>query len=477
MSRALPIALLAALALLLAGCGGTASTTGAVASDVAELVPADAQLVLALATDPEGEQWRRTAALLDRFPGKSALAEQLHEALSEEGLSLEGDVLAALGDETYVVVLGTSEEDGVVLTQPRDRAKLAELLRESDEPPVTRELNGWTLIADDEQLLAEFGEDGDRLADADWFRDAQDRVEGDALVTILGNGSLVEEARGEATGDCAPAGSVELEYFTGTLTAEEDGLRLLFAASTSGEGADDLVDDGSLLEHVPSGAILYLGAPGFDAAGLGLADQLRCALGGSGAPDAENLLGISYEDVLDLFAGGFALSVRPDTLVPAVSLLLEPEDEARAIRVLDSLVERAGGFFDAEARPRAVGDVEARELTLGPVTILYGGADGRVVITTSESGFDALTGDGGSLEDDGGFRDAREAAGAGDDAQVFGYVDLEQVLALLTMVAAFADEEIPAEVRANLEPLESVLAWGDTSDPSEPEFGLFVALR
>ena len=477
MTRFAPIALLAALALLLAGCGGNdATNAAAVAGEVAEIVPADVQLVFAVETDPESEQWRRADELLDRFPGKDELFEAFGDGLSREGLSFGGDVLPALGDETYVVLRDVSDDEVVLITKPRDPEKLAELLRESDEPSATREVDGWTLVAESEAILDAFGEDGDRLADADWFADAQDRVEDDALVTMLVNGAAAQKASEASIPErCRSAEQGELDYAVGTLTAEEEGLRMLFAAS--GEGAEELVGDETLLEHVPAGAIVYLGSPGFGAAGTALADQLRCALDAGGGLDAEAVLGTSLEDVLDLFAGGLAAWVRPAALIPEISVLLEPEDDARAVELLDTLVERAGGFLGVEASPRRVGDVEARELRVGPVTILYGAGDGRLVVTTAASGFESLSGDGGSLEDDEAFRDARDAAGIGDDAEVYAYVDLDRVVELLTAVAAFSEESVPDEVRANLEPLDTVVAWGDLGDPNEPEAGVFLAIR
>jgi hypothetical protein len=476
-SRLLPLALLAALALLLSGCGGeTSSNAAAVSADVAELVPADAQLVLALETDPESEQWRRAEALLDRFPGKQALFGELSSDLSDEGISFEDDVLPAVGDQTYVVIGDVHAKDSVLITQPRDPAKLAELLRKSDEPSATRELNGWTLVAENDEALAAYGQDGEKLADADWFADAQDRVAEEALVTMLVNGPAVQRAAEAAgSGRCATIEQGELDYAVGTVTAEDDGVRLLLAAS--GEGAEELVGENTLLEHVPSGALVYLGAPGLDATRLGLTDQLRCALDAGAPIDPEALLGTSLEDVLDLFAGGLAAWVRPAALIPEVGLLLEPEDAERAVEVIDTLVERGGGFFDVEATTTQVGDIEARELRVGPVIIRYGAGDGRVVITTATSGFDALTGEGGSLEDDEAFRDAREAAGVGDDAEVFAYADIDRLVELVTTLAAFGDSDLPAEVEANLEPLESVVAWGDLTDPNEPEAGVFLAIR
>lgn len=480
MSRRLaaPLFLLTVLAVLLSGCGGSEQTAASSASDVAAIVPSEVPLLLAFETDPESEQWQQVEALLERFPGKDRLLGELRDGLEQEGISVEGDVLPALGDETYLAFLDL-EDDGkfVLITKPRDPETLEQLLSEADEPSVTRELDGWTLVAESDAAFEGFGGEGERLADADWFVDAQDRVEEAALVTLYANGEALRGAfqASTAPGCEAPEQQGELDFAVGTLAARDDGLRLLFDAA--GEGAAELVGDETLLAHVPTGVLAYLGAPSFDVAGLGLSDQLRCALDSAEAPDAERLLGVSYDDVLDLFAGGFAFYVRPASIIPEVTLLLEPEDEARAIETLDALAETVSGFLDAQVGTRRVGEIDARTLELGPVTILYGGGDGRVVVTTAPGGLDALAHDGDSLEDDESFRDAKEAAGVGDDAEVYAYLDLHGLVDLLGTVTAFSGEDVPPEVQANLEPLESLVVWGDVSDPDEPELGLFLEIR
>ena len=65
----------------------------------------------------------------------------------------------------------------------------------------------------------------------------------------------------------------------------------------------------------------------------------------------------------------------------------------------------------------------------------------------------------------------------GDDAQINAYLDLQGLIELLGTVSAFSDEGVPPEVQANLEPLESLIVWGDVSDPDEPELGLFLGIR
>jgi len=474
MARTFAVLVLTALAVLLAGCGGSENTAATGAAEVAGIVPADVPVLLAFETDPESEQWRQAEQLLGRFPGKDKLFDELSRELSDEGISVEADLLPALGDDTYLAFLDLDEgDDVVVITKPRDPQKLEQLLEEADEPSVTRVVDGWTLVAESEGVLDRFGAEGDRLDGSEWFEAAQGRLEDDALVTLYANGPALQQASApEGCETPEPAG--ELEFAVGTLVAQDDGLRMLFEAA--GEGAADLVGDETLLAHVPARALAYLGGPSFDAAGFGLSGQLRCALDDAGAPDVERVLGVPYDDIVDLFAGGFAFYTGPGLLIPELTLVLEPEDEARALATLDELAGTASGFF-GETGKRRVGEIDARELQVGPVTILYGGGDGRVVVTTAPDGFDALRDDGDSLEDDERFRDTRDGAGVGDDAQINAYLDLQGLIELLGTVSAFSDEGVPPEVQANLEPLESLIVWGDVSDPDEPELGLFLGIR
>jgi hypothetical protein len=468
-----------AFALLVAGCGGSTSvSSGSSAGEVSGIVPADVSVLVAFETDRGSEQWQRADELLSKFPGRQRLLDALRDGLADEGVDLEDDVIPALGDETYLAFLDVEVDGGnvVALTRPRDKEKLEELLRESDEQLVTREVEDWTLVADSEALLDRFTSSGERLEDADWFAAAQARVEEDALVTFFVNGPAIYDGLRDAVPDeCdLPEEYGKLDYAAGTLAAEEDGVRLRFAAE--GGGVEDLLQGESLLSQVPAGAFAYLGAPGFDTARLPLGAQLRCGLDSQSLPDVERALGVSFDDVLDLFAGGFAFYVRSATIVPEVTLLLAPEDDKRAIETLDELAKTVAGLAGTEVTFPPVDGIAAREIDLGPVSILYGAGDGKVVLTTASAGFDALTGDGGGLEDDDAFRDARDAAGVGDGDEVFVYLDLRELVQLAEILAGLAEEDVPAEVTENLEPLESFIAWGDLRDPNNIELGAFLGI-
>ena len=473
------VALLCALvALLVAGCGGTnTSGSGSSAAEVAGLVPASAPLLIALETDPESEQWKQADDLVSRFPGKQRLLDEVRKGLAQEGMDLQQDILPALGDETYIAVLDFDEGDVVGITKPRDKDKLAELLRESDESTVTREVDGWTLIAETEEVLDSFEAESEKLEGADWFDAAQGRVEEDALVTLFANGPAIQDALAKASPDGCDLSEAygKLDYAAGTLAAEKDGFRMRVAAA--GDGIEDLIKGESLLSQIPTGAFAYLGSPGFDSSQFSLGDQLRCGLDAEELPDVEQQIGASFDEIFDLFAGGYGVYVRSATLIPEVTLLLAPEDEARAVETLDGLAKTLAGLADTEVEFKRVGETDARELNFGPVSVLYGAGDGKVVLSTAAAGFDALTGQGDKLKDDDAFRDAREAAGVGDGDDIYAYFDLSQLTELVERLARFADQDVPPEVGANLEPLGSFLAWGDLSDPDNIEFGAFLAIR
>lgn len=472
--------LLAVGALTVAGCGGSETTAGSSAAEIAGIVPASAPLLLAFETDPESEQWQQADELLSRFPGKQRLLDEVRKGLAEEDVDLDAELVPALGDETYLAVLDFEGggDNVVFLTQPRDEQKFAELLRKSDEPTETRTVDGWTLVAESVAALDRVEAAGDKLEDADWFLGAQERVEGDALVTLYANGAAIHDA----LRDAQPAGCElsedfgKLEYAVATLAAESDGVRAWVAAK--GDGAQELVSGDSLLSLVPAGAFAYLGSPGFDTERFGLAAQIRCALEAEGGlPDVERELGVSFDDLIDLFAGGFALYLRTAALIPEVTLLLAPEDEARAVETLDKLAEKAAALGGFEVERKRVGEIEARELSFGPVSILYGTGDGRVVVTTTRAGVEALSGEGDKLEDEEGFRSIREDAGVGDGDDVFAYFDLRDLAELVDRFAGFADQDLPPEVEENLEPLSGFIAWGDLSDPNDAEGGAFLAIR
>jgi hypothetical protein len=195
---------------------------------------------------------------------------------------------------------------------------------------------------------------------------------------------------------------------------------------------------------------------------------------------AEGLLGVSLEeDVLPLLSGEGAVYLRAGAPVPEVTLVTEIEDEENALDTLDKIVEFAGGFEPRLRNPTTVeiDGVEARELPIDPpVSLYYAAFDGLLVVTTSQEGIVALRQDSDRLSDSEAFDDALDRAGVPDETQGFGYVDLASAVALFLSFGSAAGEEIEPEAQAFLDPLQSLVFYGD-SDDETASFTLFVGVE
>jgi Protein of unknown function (DUF3352) len=450
--------LLALLVLLAAGCGP--SSSGGPAG--AEVAPAGAQLFVSVATDFDSEEWRQAEEVLGRFPdGDKAVGFFLRE-LGLENTDLREDLEPALGPETDVVVLDFTD-DGVAvgLTQPEDKAKLDQVLAELDEELVTREIDGWTAFSDSAANLNRFESEQAEgtLAGSDVYEDAMAEVDREALVQVFMNGEGVETP--------FPGGQVPTGAFS--LGAEEGGVRLEGFLDSGEEAAGFLGENfaAELPEVVPAGAIVYAGANDLEGTFSAFRDMLAEAMPEFDRDLArvEHELGVSLEeDVFPLFAGETALYVRPGLFIPEVTLLTEVEDEAAAMTTLDSLVEGLAGYL-----PEASGAVEveiagvaAKEIPIAPpIALYYAAFDGRLVVTSSKDGIASLREDGDRLADDEDFRNALEEAGMPEETNGFAYVDLEDAIPYVLGFAEQTGDEVPPLMRANLEPLQQLVVYGE----------------
>src|SRR6185312_10082827 len=101
--------LVAALALVLAGCGGT---TGP-GSGGADFVPASAPLYLAINTDLGSSQWDTVNELANKFPDKQKAIDSIKQQLTKNGLDWDEDVKPALGPELDLVMLDFNHPDDI----------------------------------------------------------------------------------------------------------------------------------------------------------------------------------------------------------------------------------------------------------------------------------------------------------------------------------------------------------------------------
>jgi hypothetical protein len=469
-----------ALAVALAGCGG-GDDSAAGGDSAATIAPATAVAYATINTDVDSDQWEQADELLQRFPGRAELLDFLRESLSQEGVDWENEVKPALGPTIELVALGfeTFDQDVVGLAKPKDETKFKQLLEEGDDPVVVRKLDDWTIFADSEATLDRFeqAQGEGSLADQEDFEELMAELPEEALAKAW----LDTSAAAEAVGRLSGAGPLP-QSFVGTpvaaaaaLEATEDGARLLARFRNTDVDVEG-VDFGELSELVPSDAYAFLNFHGQDGQ-LKVTELLRDVPAAEAAiGEAERAIGVTLEDVATLFNKEMVLWVRPSAIIPEVTLVLEVEDEAAAEATVDRIVSAAGNLTPLERRPRQIGDVDATEIDLGEVDLLYATIDGKLVVTTQRSGIEAAAGGEDRLVDEGRYKDTVEAAGVTDDENVVLWVDIASVLGLVETAAGMADESIPRDVRDNLEPLNAVVF---SQEPlfEEGTMRLFLSVR
>lgn len=487
MSRCSPLrpaalALLLAASLMAAGCGSSkeqaAPAAGGTPPSGASIVPASALAFVSLNTDMGSDQWQKAGALLDRFPGKDKVVRSLLEsAFESNGVSWEADVKPALGPEVDVVVLPppSAGQDPVVvgLIQPADRAKLEQLAKKGSSPPVLGEAGGWTVIADKQSGLEAFtgARGGSSLADSDSFKTAMAGLPAESLVSgYVDVGAILKLAAAtgqdlsgfeQATALVGKPGPVSF-----AVSARDDGILAVGTFALQG-GPKTANYAAKLPSEVPADAIAYVSFSNL----TGALETALDALGKSQPSldqqlaQAESFLGLSVrDDLLPLFSQEGALVVAPGTPIPAVSLVLQVGDEQKALAVVDKLAGLAGGFGGGLPSSAEVAGVQAKELSVGPVSLYYAAFDGKLVVTSASQGISGLRDTGAKLADAPGFRAAAEAAGMPEETAGFAYVDLKSAVRLGEDYARLAGTTIPPDVSANLEPLRSLLYYGRYED-------------
>ena len=470
--RAAWITLLATLAFAAAGCGG--EDIGAGQASGAEILKAGALVYWEMESDPDSGQWQQAEELLKRFPdGEKWIAELKKELESEEGVTWEGDVKPALGDQVAVAVYAKSMTDVSVvgMTNPEDPEKTVALVKKLDEgetedgPTFSRVIDDWVVISDKQASIdsALKGEGGQSLADAEGFKNGMAELPEDALSRVYFDPAAALDAFGGADAETTKAlrmfGLDKLDFAGAWAKARDDGVEL--AGAVRGEGADKLLGTGTsyaskLLERVPADAFAF-----YSIQGAGLTQQFEALssnpLYSMALRQAESELGIKIDEIVQLFDGEVAFYAAPGAPIPALTLLLEADDPAQARqtadRLLRTLAQREGG--------EVTEDGGVTTANFDGFTVNLGSLEGALVLTTSKRAIEELASSGEKLADSDRFGKALDAAGAPDDYTGLLYTDLAEAVELAMGYADAAETNVPPEVSSNLKPLRSLVVYGE----------------
>ncbi len=459
MNRAALLVLLASVLLPVAGCG-EGSSPGAAGASIA---PASSQVFVSVDTSFDSASWNSGRELLGKFPDGDRAVEWILGELDGQGVDFEGDVKPALGPETDFVALDVTGEAKVVgLTQPDDRAKFDALLAKSAQPLVSREIDGWVAFSDSDANLDEFERlqaDGTLEGDSD-YQQVTGEVTDDGIAHVYVAGQAFDSTPlAGLFGSDAPSLAFSLD-------PQEDGIHIEGAASPA---TGDLFSDefsAELPGEVPAGAFLYAGANDLERQLGTLRDILAEAAPGieRDIGRAEAQIGVSLdEDVFPLFSAESALYLRPGFPIPEATIVTQVDDEQGALAVLDKLAGEVSEYYGtAELHSVDIDGVQAKELAVNQLfSVFYAAFDGKLVVTTSREGIADLRADDGRLADDEAFKHATEAAGMPDETTGLLYVDLDQALPTLTGLMGLGGQAIPDWLDRNLEPLQSLVLYGE----------------
>lgn len=453
-------AVLATLAIAVAaGCGGKEGGPPGERASGAQVVPASTAFLLRLNTDFESEQLAALENLSERFP----VLKQALESLGDGDVTLD-ELKAALGPELDLLALDRTdfdEEAFLGLTQPKDEAAFRALLERQDEPPVVEEIDGWQVFADERETIDRFKNErrGGALAGDERFQEATGGLPEDALATLFIDGEALQEAvkeqREDGFREAVLSGLERLRWVSAAVAVEEHGLGVELRVGAEGIEARPYASE--LVSEVPADALLFLSFKGLDEPleDLLANEELQKLLG-----PARQLLGETLEEVVALFEGELALYARPGTPLPEVTLVLKTPDVERDLATLDRLAGLVALATKKTPEETEVAGVTAKRLDFDQLSLYYAGFDGKLVLTTAESGIEGLAEPGLTLAEATRFQTAAEAAGLPGETAGFVYVDVAEALPLIENVAELAKKPIPAGVRENLEPLQTLLLYG-----------------
>jgi Protein of unknown function (DUF3352) len=482
--RGLLAALLCGLALVAPACGGDEEAPEKTLAG-AEMVPADVPLFLSIDTNLNSEQWQAAQALLDKFPGRDRLLNELKKELAEDDVDFERDIRPVLGPEIGVAWLDIDDDDTFVgLMQPKDRAKLNALLEKGKEPLVHTEIEGWTVFGETQAVLERFrrAQGGEKLSENDAYRDAVDTLPEQALLRLYFGGPQVRDAIREGLSDEGVpeslGGLLDFRSAALALTAEADGVRFEADILQESESSFDTFEP-KLPETLPAGALLYLAYANLDNPARGLLEAIEDAVPNFAEQrrQAEKAFGFSIErDLLPLLENEGAFVIYPGRPLPTFVLAIAG-DEEKAVRLMDrlgALLDIGGTGTAGEAQQ--VEGVTLKRLEVEGVSIFYAALDGVFVASNTRDGVLEANRDGPKLESDAVYQAARAGADSEGGSIAFLYGNLRAGLPYLFDYAEDEGETVPQVARENVEPLQSVIV-SLTRDAERFELSGFLGIK
>lgn len=261
MRRVLTIFLaLSVLAFAAAGCGDS-GPEGALDEGLAYM-PKDSAVVVAVDTNPEGDDFQQFSRLIDKFAFANQIKGQIKQGVQRggQGVDFDEDIRPLLGSDLVVgVPTGKRQADGstpvIVALKVEDADKARDLVKrdatkvgEKDGAEIYQQTNGQVVTVDEDVIVGastresleaalERRDGGDHLDEAAFEKGLGDLPK-DALVRAYGNFDAILAGSPKSTRAKRVPWVGALESFGAALSAEDDGVAMEFNVNTEGQLAD-----------------------------------------------------------------------------------------------------------------------------------------------------------------------------------------------------------------------------------------------
>jgi hypothetical protein len=414
--RAAAAALALGLLLVAAGCGNsTAATQTSSGTDAASLVPASALAYVSVDANLDSQSWQAISDLVGPIATDVNYKHDLHPAL---------------GDRVNLAVLGVDngKPEAVAIARPTDVAKLQALAKKFDqgtEHYTVENIGGWSVVADSAASFQAVRDasTGSSLADNADFKSAMSQVGGDAFATAYASGSGAAQLPAKLRALIRVAGSPR--WVAARITADKTAVHLEARAAGASTPA---AYKPALLGDVPSGAILAVSFK--DVNQLLARIKAEPTLGSALPPFLSGLSSLGGEGVLYLL---------PGTLLPVITLELQPRDPAAATKLLRALAAKAAKVL--------------------PLRVERHG--NYVLLTNAAAGVSAGS---GSLVDDQPFKDALAAADVPGEVTWLAYADVQRLAPILEALASLTGKgQSKPSSTLKLEKFGTLVAFGARS--------------
>jgi hypothetical protein len=416
--RAAAAALALGLLLVAAGCGNSsAATQSSSGTDAASLVPAGALAYVSADANLDSQSWQLVTDLFGPVVGAD--------------VDYKRDIKPALGDRVNLAVLGVEDgkPEAVAIVKPTDVAKLEALAKKFDrgtEHYTVENIGGWSVVADSAAAFQSVRDanSGSSLADNADFKSAMSQVGDSSFATAYASGSGVEQLPAKLRAVVGIAGSPR--WVAAGVTADKSALHVDVRAVGASSPA---AYRPTLLNDVPSGAILAVSFKNVNQllARIQAEPTLRAAL----PPFLTGLKSLGGEGVLYLL---------PGTLLPVITLEVQPPDPAAAATSLRALAAQAAKLLPLRVERH-----------------------GNKVLLTNAAAAGVNPGS-GSLVDDQPFKDALAAADAPDEVTWLAYADIQRLAPILQALAALmGNGQSKPSVTPKLEKFDTLVAFGARS--------------